>query len=257
MCTAIVLVIAFVCYKLKLIKLTALPVLAVLLDLVAVFGTFKLVLSTVCVFALLIITDFLFKKDIHTIVSDINKKEGPRDPIQIIVNCLPATVFVVLFSLTEYRWFLIAFFASIAEAVSDSMASDVGVLSKKAPVNIITFKPIQKGMSGGVSALGSTAAVITSLFSAMICVIFYNSSILESAIIVLSASSGVFLDSILGATLQIRYFCPKCGKETEKKLHCMVETIPVKGLRYLDNCAVNFLCNIWACCCPLIIGLIL
>jgi uncharacterized membrane protein len=58
-------------------------------------------------------------------------------------------------------------------------------------------------------------------------------------------SAGSLFDSLLGATVQAIYFCPKDQKETERQpLHtCGTETVHLRGWEWLNNDWVNFGCG--------------
>ena len=49
------------------------------------------------------------------------------------------------------------------------------------------------------------------------------------------------LDSLLGATLQASYWCPRCDKATESRIHrCGVRSNQVRGINLINNDVVNF-----------------
>ena len=51
-----------------------------------------------------------------------------------------------------------AFAGAIAAASADTWATEIGTLSPANPVSIATLRPVQTGMSGGVSILGIAAS---------------------------------------------------------------------------------------------------
>jgi uncharacterized membrane protein len=61
------------------------------------------------------------------------------------------------------------------EALADSVASDVGVLSKKDPISLCRFRPVPRGLSGGVSLLGTAASFAATVFCAAIYLAFFRS----------------------------------------------------------------------------------
>ena len=109
------------------------------------------------------VIDHFLKKRTQFIFGSVNKKSGPRDFIQVAANGLPATVCIILYGLTDHKAFLIGFTVALAEALADSVASDVGVLSKKDPISICRFKRIPRGLSGGVSLLGSLSSAAAAM----------------------------------------------------------------------------------------------
>jgi uncharacterized membrane protein len=49
-------------------------------------------------------------------------------------------------------------------------------------------------------------------------------------------------DSLIGATLQGRFFCPACKLQSERRIHrCGAPTVPTGGWPSLTNDGVNFL----------------
>jgi len=133
----------------------------------------------------------------------------------------------------------------MAESLADSLASDIGVLSKKSPINILTLKKSEPGLSGNISALGLASSFFGSLIIAIIFSIF-NFQTSSLIIITLSGFLGAIFDSILGATIQVKYKCQKCSKIVEKKIHCEKETIYYKGIKIINNDTVNLISNVFA-----------
>lgn len=176
------------------------------------------------------------------ITGSMNKKSGPRDFIQVAANGLAATVCIVLYAFTSQRAFLVGFTVALTEALADSIASDVGVLSHKDPVSICRFRRIPKGLSGGVSLLGSAASAAATVLCAVLYFLFFR-NLREAAIVVLMGNLGCVLDSVLGDLLQEKFSCPQCGCLTEKCRHCDSPTIHIAGIRHLDNCLVNLISN--------------
>ncbi|MBK8514820.1 MAG: DUF92 domain-containing protein [Saprospiraceae bacterium] len=64
--------------------------------------------------------------------------------------------------------FQIGFLASICISLADTGSSDIGIYFRQKTYDIITFKPLQSGLSGGVSFAGTFAgcagSIIFSLF---------------------------------------------------------------------------------------------
>ncbi len=71
----------------------------------------------------------------------------------------------------------------------------------------------------------------------------------SSEFMLVGLSGGVFgsaLDSVLGATVQVQYFCSTCEKVTEQHpVHatCGTQTDYHSGIGWIDNDVVNLLAN--------------
>lgn len=188
------------------------------------------------------LVDRLLKHKTADIFAGINKKHGPRDHIQVIANGLAAFVCILLYRITDHRAFFIGFAVAIAQALADSFSSDVGVLSKGAPISICRFKPVPRGLSGGISLLGTLAGLSASVFCGLIYFLFFF-DISGALYIVAFAFLGCLIDSVIGDLLQEKFQCPACHCLTEKSTHCDTPTTHVSGIRHLDNCAVNLITN--------------
>ena len=63
---------------------------------------------------------------------------------------------------------------------------------------------------------------------------------LTFAIALAAGVAGSMVDSVLGATLQATYHCPRCNRQAEGSVHaCGMPTQHVRGLRWFDNDRVN------------------
>jgi uncharacterized membrane protein len=112
-------------------------------------------------------------------------------------------------------------------------------------VSICRFRQVPRGLSGGISLLGSAV----SAFAAALCALAYFLVFRHFAgalSVFLLANAGCLLDSILGDLLQEKFSCPRCGSLTEKRTHCDVATVHASGIPHLDNCFVNLISNAFA-----------
>ncbi len=175
------------------------------------------------------------------------EKGGQRDLGQVLANGGIASIFAGLsFFFPQASWTWLAFAASLAAVNADTWATELGVLNPSMPRLITTWKPVERGTSGGISLYGSLAALVGALFIAILAALVRPSGSFlgVTGIAILGGLGGSFFDSLLGATLQAIYYCPHCEKETEKHpLHtCGVKTEQVRGLSWLNNDMVNAAC---------------
>jgi len=205
-------------------------------------GWFGLVFLLLAYMTIAVVDHFL-KGRTENIFGGMNKKSGPRDFIQVAANGLPATVCIVLYGVFEHRAFIVGFSVALAEALADSIASDVGVLSKKDPVSICRLRPVPRGLSGGVSLLGTLSSFASTVFMTLIYFAFFR-NVGEALAVLVFANLGCLIDSVIGDLFQEKLSCKACGCLTEKKSHCNTPTVHASGIKNLDNCSVNIISNV-------------
>ncbi|MDI6855953.1 MAG: DUF92 domain-containing protein [Candidatus Thermoplasmatota archaeon] len=115
----------------------------------------------------------------------------------------------VIIAFLKYFWRLnetiaaIMFITAIAVAAADTLASEIGVLSDKTYLIINLKKRVAPGTNGGVSLIGTSAALFASLYVAVIGCILCSIFNIELFIIpLLLGFLGCNIDSLLGATLE-------------------------------------------------------
>ena len=236
----------FFSLKLKLLSISASYMLFFMISVLFYCGGYRSYLALMLIFLLIIITEKVLKSKNDMIFKDINKEHGIRNERQLIANALIAVLAIIIYGFTNNHIFIVAFIATLAETIGDSMASAVGVLSKSDPIDKCSFKKIQKGISGGISILGTVVSLAVCVYSAIIYEVIYKDNIKSFIVIVISSFIGIVLDSILGSKIQIQYRCTKCNKLTEKEIHCNATTKKEKGFKFFDNSRINFLCNIFS-----------
>lgn len=213
--------------------------LAVVITFCGGLGGFAALAAT---FVFTILAGKLSKAVREPIETRLHAKTGPRDAVQILCNVLTGAVMLALRGATGKSCFLWAYGGAMAASLADSMASELGVLSKRQPRDILTLRPAEKGLSGAVSAIGLLASLGGAAIIAAICAAVWGCG-WEMGIDVTAA--GVFAalcDSILGSAFQAKYRCGVCGALTEKRRHCGTECTLEQGLPFVNNDAVNF-CN--------------
>ncbi len=178
-----------------------------------------------------------------------------RDAAQVLANGGIAGLCVLLWQVFPGAlWPWLAFAGALAAANADTWATELGVLSKSPPRSLRTGRVVEPGDSGGVSRMGLIAATGGSLLIAGLAVLPWpglpsepglETRGLVMLLITLAGLGGSLVDSLLGATVQVIYTCPACGKETERHpLHrCGTKTVYKRGWRWMNNDAVNAFCT--------------
>lgn len=182
-------------------------------------------------------------------------KGGARDAWQALANGGAATVCIAVWAFLDHSaatsaWF-VAFAGALAAATSDTWGTEVGTLAAKPPRSILTGKPLATGLSGGVSAPGTAAEVAGAVLIAVLApgallLALPGTSVTLHTLtglllpVFIGGIGGATIDSVLGATLQERRWCPACQRECEVNPHgCGTVTEQRRGLPWMSNDAVN------------------
>ena len=173
-------------------------------------------------------------------------KGSRRDAGQVLGNGSVAAILVSVMALfPENTWVWPAFAAALAGVNADTWATELGILNPSRPRLITDLgTAVEKGTSGGVSLVGTNAALIGAAFVGFPAAILnpMGTDWIFFPIITLSGFLGSVFDSLLGATFQAMYYCPVDQKLTEKHpIHsCGSPTAHVRGWSWLNNDWVNF-----------------
>ena len=191
------------------------------------------------------------------LLSAIHQKGGSRDLFQVLANGGMGMFTAVLYRLTGDPAWAAGFAVSFASSNADTWASELGVLSRGDPVSLLTFQPVPRGVSGGVSPLGCIVSFGGAFFIALIFAvenlslgIFPGGFLRLAAVITAGGFIGSLLDSLLGATLQAQY-AAEAGNRAESTGTAVMLTersrsddgTPrrlVRGLPFVNNDVVNF-----------------
>ncbi|MCD6522934.1 MAG: DUF92 domain-containing protein [Candidatus Diapherotrites archaeon] len=93
------------------------------------------------------------------------------------------------------------FFGAISTATSDTVSSELGVLSKDDPIDILTGRTVRRGANGGISVLGNVAMFASSFILSLSAIVLFNDFLLFW-IALWSGIFGCIIDSIFGSWLE-------------------------------------------------------
>ncbi|MHA1960959.1 MAG: DUF92 domain-containing protein [Candidatus Thorarchaeota archaeon] len=149
-------------------------------------------------------------------------------------------------------WMFGGFIGAVATTTADTLASEIGVFSKRKP-RLITHlrRKVPKGTIGAVSLLGEGVALLAGLIIGVIALSFHllapgtvpinsvEQLVFLIPLAVMTGFIGCNLDSLIGAIAQNRFVCEICGSITDSEFHCDYETKYVGGFKRFTNMHVN------------------
>ncbi len=131
------------------------------------------------------------------------RREG-RNAWQVLANLGVAALGSVAFSVTGNRVWLIAALAALAEAATDTVASEIGQYRGPDARLITTWERVKPGIDGGITIPGSIAGLAAGMVIAAVATAGGLLSWVQLWIPVTTGFAGMLIDSLLGATLQRR-----------------------------------------------------
>lgn len=171
-----------------------------------------------------------------------------RDAVQVIANGgIPACFAIIGWLASDSEPWHIASAAGIAAATADTWATEIGRRGNRQPRSIVSWRPMVTGSSGAISALGTAGSGAGALLIAALASAGTEAGVWVSAtaagvfvVILIAGFAGSLLDSVLGATVQGRWWCPSCEADTESAVHhCGGQAQPRHGVSLIDNDVVN------------------
>ncbi|MGO4181897.1 hypothetical protein BK120_07230 [Paenibacillus sp. FSL A5-0031] len=187
-------------------------------------------------------------------------KTGRRDAGQVWANGGVGLLLCAAHAIWPDEGWLFAYIGVMAAVNADTWATEIGALSKTAPRSVTSGKPVTPGTSGGVTPLGSAAALAGAVFIGAVAALLLAApqpaeaaagTLGGAAAVYIAAAAaaglaGAFADSLLGATGQAMYRCRVCGSEIERAAHCGSAAEQVRGFAWLNNDRVNLLSSLFA-----------
>lgn len=178
-----------------------------------------------------------------SLLSKLNKQQKEhkgRNARQVFANGITGIVFLILYKITKAEYYLITYMISFSISMSDTVSSELGIYFKGATYDILSFKKMQPGLSGGISLPGTLAGLAgAALVPCVVSTIhpFSTTALLWMGI---AGFTGMIVDSILGSCLQAKYKTT-AGIILEDKTR---DGQKIKGMAWCGNDTVNMLSNL-------------
>ncbi len=178
---------------------------------------------------------------------------GGRDAVQVLCNGgVPALLCIAYALSPEPRRITLLCLAALAAVNADTWATEIGARMGKRPRNLLDWKPVKPGASGAVSLVGLVASVLGALFVAAVGAsawparspeLLWPPDSAEMLAVAWAGFMAALADSVLGAGLQARYVCAKCGETVEQPSHCGQLAVRTRGWAWMTNDVVNLACS--------------
>ncbi len=163
-------------------------------------------------------------------------KHGPRDAWQVLANGGIAAL-CMLVAPHFGAPYTAAFAGAFAAASADTWGTEIGTLAGGKPRSILSFAPIEPGLSGGITLIGSLATIGGACCVALVAWLVHLGPFVPIAA---AGIAGAFFDSVLGAGVQALQHCPACNVDCETDPHhCGTPTQLRRGFGWMENDAVN------------------
>lgn len=143
-------------------------------------------------------------------------------------------------------WFPL-FLGVVATVTADTWATELGTLSRRPPRLITNGRAVAVGTSGAISPLGTVVSGAAGLLVGLAAALFRRQEQARTLALMglFGGLAGSLFDSLLGATVQRIYYCDRCQKDTERRVHkCGTETRPLRGWNWLNNDMVNLVASV-------------
>jgi uncharacterized protein (TIGR00297 family) len=177
------------------------------------------------------------------------EKGGRRDLAQTLANGGVGAALALAYGVNDAPSALLAAFAGVmATVTADTWATEIGILSPRPPRLITSWRTVEPGTSGGVTAYGMLASSAGALMIGVILTLLaaieggvWQPWLLPAAL--LGGLAGSLADSLLGATVQAIYRSPT--GETERRItRDGTPNLALRGWRWMNNDLVNLFSSV-------------
>lgn len=185
-----------------------------------------------------------FRRDYkERLLSGVVAKGGARDAMQVLANGGMFALACLWYIATRNPAALLMAVGALSAAAADTWATEVGSLANSQPRSILNCRPVPAGTSGGITILGTAAALAGSAFIGILAAVSGWPEVFAACVI--AGLSGSLVDSLLGASVQSGRFCDACNQHTERDVHlCGTRTSHISGVAWINNDVVNLFCTV-------------
>jgi uncharacterized protein (TIGR00297 family) len=131
------------------------------------------------------------------------RRDG-RNAAQVLANVVVAAAAALIFGATGNAVWLVALIAALAEAATDTVASEVGQARRRDALMITTGERVAAGTDGGITFWGTAAGLAAGTVIAVVATACGVGRAHEIWVPVTAGFLGMIADSLLGATIQRR-----------------------------------------------------
>lgn len=183
-----------------------------------------------------------------SLLSRLNERTpGARDWKQVLANGVVPTLAIILLSVRHdlRPEATLIYLGALATATADTWATEIGRRFGTRVIDCLTFRPVRRGLSGGISLAGTLASIAgAALIGALSLIQFPNDVGLCGLVFVkvmlvipIAGFCGTMIDSIIGSKFQAKYL---------RIDGTIVETAEqgaehARGLPWLGNNATNLI----------------
>lgn len=167
------------------------------------------------------------------------EEQHGRNAVQVFANGAVGAMAWVLHQASGQQLYALAAMMSFALAMSDTVSAEWGKYRRGRTYDLLRWKPVAVGLSGGVSWAGTLAGLIAAFAVAGLAGWLYRLSWPSMVAIGAVGFAGMLVDSVLGSQWQALYQSPD-GAITETP---RPGSRLVKGKAWCTNHTVNLLSN--------------
>ncbi len=178
-----------------------------------------------------------------SLLSKLNKDGAEpmgRNGVQVLANGIVAAACLLFYGLSGNTAFFTAAIVSFCISMADTASAELGRYFGGKTADIINFRPVKAGLSGGISVAGTAAGLVAAALLALIAGLICNFSVMLILLITTAGFCGMLADSILGSCWQAKYMAADGSIKEKPEQGAVI----VKGFAWCGNDMVNILANL-------------